>query len=126
MLFRSWKKQPKALCKYLNDNAAEEEFINLAGNLHRLEKIITDDVKGIFNKKDAFIFLTLFDKFILLGAEDFRFVGFLRKFQENYRFTRRNERGLLFDEIDRDLSTKDKPVIMAKLALLECLMMEYL
>lgn len=124
--FDKWKKQPKALCKYLNEHATAEQFDSLASNLHRLEKIITDDVKGIFNKKDAFIFLTLFDKFTRLGIDDLRFAGFLRKFQEDYRSARRNGKGLLFDEIDRDLSTKDKPVIMAKLAMLECLMEEYL
>lgn len=124
--FDKWKKQPKALCKYLNDNGSEEEFNRLAGNLHRLECVITDDIKNIFNKKDSFIFLTLFDKFTKLGIEDAKFAGFLRKFQEEYRPARKNEKGLLFDEIDKDLSTKDKTVIVAKLDMLEKLMVEYL
>jgi Protein of unknown function DUF262. len=124
--FDKWKKQPKALCKYLNDNGSEEEFNRLAGNLHRLEYVITDDIKHIFNKKDSFIFLTLFDKFTKLGFEDAEFAGFLRKFQEEYRPVRKNEKGLLFDEIDKDLSTKDKTVIVAKLDMLEKLMTEYL
>lgn len=124
--FDKWKKQPKALCKYLNDNATEEEFDKLADDLHRLEKIITDDIRSIFNKKDSFIFLTLFDKYTKFGADDSRFADFLRKFKQDYRLTRRNKRGLLFDEIDKGLSTKDKPVIMAKLSMLEELMGEFL
>ena len=61
-----------------------------------------------------------------MGIEDAKFAGFLRKFQEEYRPARKNEKGLLFDEIDKDLSTKDKTVIVAKLDMLEKLMVEYL
>lgn len=124
--FEHWKTQAKAACKYLNDNALEEEFDTLAANLRRLEGVITNDIKGVFNKKDSFIFLTLFDKFIKLGMEDTKFAEFLRAFQEDYRFGRKNDKGLLFDEIDRELSTKDKQVIVEKLNLLENVMLEFL
>lgn len=121
-----WKKQPKAICRYLNENAAMEEFKRLADNLSRLENIITDDTKDIFNKKDSFIFLTLFDKFTRLGIEDVCFAGFLKEFKNNIRPVKRNNDGMLFDEIDKDKSTKDKPVIIAKLNMLESFMLEYL
>lgn len=124
--FENWKKQPKALCQYLNDNAKEEEFALLTQHLRRLEKVITADIKDIFNKKDSFLFLTLFDKFSGLGMEDIRFAEFLRTFQKNLRAVRRNRKGLLFDEIGRGLSTKDRPVIADKLEMLEGLMLEYL
>ncbi len=124
--FDNWKKQPKAACKYLNDNATEEEFELFADNLHRLENIITDDIKDIFNKKDSFIFLALFDKFTKLRIDDIKFAEFLREFKENLRFFRRNEKGLLFDEIDKELSTKDKQVITDKLDMLENMLMNYL
>ena len=68
--FDSWKKEPKAISKYLNENATVEEFDVLSDNLHRLESIITEDIKDVFNKKDSFIFLTLFDKFTKLGMYD--------------------------------------------------------
>ena len=121
-----WKKQPKALCKYLNENASKEEFEKLADNLHRLERVITEDIRNLFNKKDAFLFLALFDRFTFLGIEVQRFADFLREFKENLRSSKRNEKGLLFDEIDRDLSTKDKAVIMEKLEMLSCLLEEFL
>ena len=124
--FNNWKTQAKAACKYLNDNATEEEFDNFADNLHRLENIVTDDIKDIFNKKDSFIFLTLFDKFIRLGVEDIKFAEFLREFNQNLRLQKRNKKGLLFDEIDKDASTKDKQVIADKLDMLENLMNEFL
>lgn len=125
--FDNWKTQAKAACKYLNNNATEEEFVKFADNLHRLESIVTEDIKDIFNKKDSFVFLTLFDKFTKLGiVEDIRFAEFLREFKSNFRLVKRNEKGLLFDEIDKDLSTKDKQVITDKLELLEELMLDFL
>lgn len=123
--FDNWKKQAKAVCKYLNDNATEDEFDAFEDNLHRLESIITDDIKDIFNKKDSFIFLTLFNEFIKLGFEDVKFAEFLREFKTHLRGERKNTKGLLFDEIDKDLSTKDKLVITDKLNMLEDLMVEF-
>lgn len=123
--FDSWKTQPKAACKFLNDNATEEEFDRFTDNLHRLENVVTNDIKDIFNKKDSFIFITLFDTFCKLGAEDIKFAEFLRYFKNNRNIVK-NEKGLLFDEIDKDASTKDKQVISDKLDMLENLMLEFL
>ena len=119
-----WKKQTKTICTYLNQNATREEFEKLADHLHRLECVITDDVKDIFNSKDAFLFLTLFDKFAKLGKKDVMFVEFLRAFKQKLRT--REVNGQLFDEVDRDKGTKDKAVIIAKLEILEALMLEFL
>ncbi len=124
--FDNWKNQAKAASKYLNQNASEEEFDVFESNLHRLEDIITDDIKEIFNKKNSFVFLTLFDRFTKLGVRDCKFADFLREFNQNFRKTRRNKNGLLFDEIDRELSTKDKQVITDKLEMLEELMLQFL
>ena len=124
--FDNWKTQPKPACKYLNDHATEEEFDIFTDNLHRLEKIITKDIKNIFNKKDSFIFLTLFDKFARLGLGDEKFAEFLREFQYKLRQIKRNDKELLFDEIDKDASTKDKQVITDKLYMLEDMMLEFL
>ncbi len=121
-----WKKQTKAICSYLNKNASTDEFEKLESNLHRLEQVITEDVKDIFNSKDSFIFLTLFEKFTGMGLEDSRFVNFLKMFKREYRPVRTNEKGMLFDEIDKDKGTKDKAVIISKLDMLTGLMNEYL
>jgi len=121
-----WKKQPRELCKYLNSYATKEEFSRLADNLRRLERIVTKDIRSAFNKKDSFIFLTLFDRFTKTGREDEVFADFLKAFQGSLRHTRSNDDGLLFDEIDKEKSTKDKLVILAKLNMLEGLMQEFL
>lgn len=120
-----WKKQAKSACDYLNQNGTEEEFSHLEDNLHRLESIVTDEVKDIFNSKDSFIFLTLFDRFTNLGVEDINFCEFLKEFKK-VRKLKKNDAGLLFDEIDKEKSTKDKTVIIAKLDMLEEMMLEFL
>ncbi len=124
--FDNWKTQAKAACKYLNNHATEEEFEKFADNLCRLEIIITEDIKDIFNKKDSFVFLTLFDKFTRLGVNDTEFAAFLREFDKNLRNSKRNGKDLLFDEIDKASSTKDKQVVADKLDMLESLMLEFL
>lgn len=124
--FENWKTQAKEACKYLNDHATEKEFDAFEALLHRLEPIVTSDIKDIFNKKDSFVFLTLFDRFTKYGIEDVKFAEFLREFKQNFRFTKKNKKGLMFDEIDRGLSTKDRQVIIDKLDLLESLMLGFL
>lgn len=120
----NWKKQTKQIATYLNKNADREEFVRLGDNLHRLEKIITEDIRDIFNSKDSFIWLTLFHRFTALGLEDGRFADFLRAFKGGLKDTEVN--GRLFNAADKDRGTKDKAVIMTKLNILETLMHNYL
>lgn len=129
--FGDWKTDAKSACKYLNQNATEKEFDIFADNLHRLEIIITKDIKDVFNKKDAFIFFTLFNRFTKLGVEDVKFAEFIREFKNRIRNTVKNAQGMLFDEIDKGndkgkKSTKNKQVVSDKLDMLEKLMLEYL
>lgn len=121
-----WNKQGKKIASYLDEKSSEEEFDQLNDNLHRLEKIITVDIKDIFNKKDTFVFLTLFDRFLKMKIDDVKFAEFLVEFSKNLRNKEKNEKGLLFDEIDKDASTKDKQVIADKLDMLESLMLQFL
>lgn len=122
----NWSKQGRRIAEFLDKNSSGEEFGKLDENLQKLEKVITDDVKDVFNKKDSFVFLTLFDRFTKSGMDDKRFADFLRTFQNDLRHTKRNSNGLLFDEIDKKVSTKDKQVISDKLDMLEALMKEFL
>lgn len=119
-----WKKQAKQVASYLNENSSKEEFEKLNDNLHRLEKIITDDVKDVFNSKDSFVWLTLFNRFTELGVEDLKFAEFLKAFKGELR--KKAVDGKLFDTVDETGSTKDKSIILAKLHILETLMHEFL
>ena len=120
----NWNKTGKKIASYLNDNSSYAEFEELNKNLERLEKIITDDVKDIFNGKDGFIWLTLFEKFKNLGVEDVQFTEFLQAFKGGIR--NKEVDGKLFDTVDQYGSTKDKAVIVAKLHILETLLHEFL
>lgn len=120
----SWKKSMKAMAIYLNKNTSQEEFSRLLANIHRLEAIITDDVKDIFTIKDSFIWLTLFDRFMKLGLEDDKFIAFLKAFQDGLKNTKVG--GILFADVDKGRGTKDKAVIISKLHILEALMRYFL
>lgn len=120
-----WRSQPKASCRYLNSNATKKEFDTLADQLHRLEKVVTDDIRDLFNSRESVVFLTLFDRFTRLGLADIWFARFLREFKRDMRYTRRNRRGLLYDEIDKKASN-EKDSILSKLELLGQMMEEYL
>ena len=122
--FDKWNKNGKKIATYLNENASVDEFNKLDSNLERLESIITDTTKTLFNSKDTFIWLTLFDKFTQYGLDDAKFGEFLDAFISGLR---NNEvDGKLFDTVDETGSTKDKSVIADKLHILETLMREFL
>lgn len=124
----NWKRQLANICTFLNENATTEQFDHVRDNISRLSALDFDGkkMKKIFTVKDSFIFLTLFDRFTQLGMEDSKFVDFLIEFDDTLREEKRNKEGFLFDEIDKNLGTKDKTVILAKLEFLTDLMNEYL
>ena len=122
--FDKWNKNGKKLSKYLNDNATESEFEHLNENISRLENIVTDDTKVLFNSRDTFIWFALFDKFVKLGVKDNKFGEFLNAFVSGLR--NKPVDGKLFDRVDDSGSTKDKGNISMKLHILETLMKEYL
>ena len=122
--FEKWNKNGKKIATYLNENASEDEFNKLDSNLERLEKIITKTTKTLFNSKDSFIWLTLFDKFTQYGLDDAKFGEFLDAFVNELKD--KPVDGKLFYTVDEKGSTKDKSVIVDKLHILETLMKEYL
>ena len=122
--FDKWKKDGKKIATYLNDSSCDEEFESLSNEIARLETIITNETKCLFDSKDTFIWLTLFDKFSQTGLDDSRFAEFLTAFINELR--NKSVDGKLFDTVDETGSTKDKVVIKDKLYILESLMNEYL
>ncbi|MBT9778859.1 hypothetical protein GPL15_20475 [Clostridium sp. MCC353] len=122
-----WQKQSKKMGEYLNDHAGREEFELLEENLDRLKEIIDEDLGQMFNSKNSFIWFTLFYKFTKLGIDDRRFAEFLREFMNRLHEMKLPQYdNLSFDSLDANKSTKDKSIIMKKLNLLECLMLNYL
>ena len=122
--FDKWNKNGKKIATYLNENASVDEFNKLDSNLERLESIITDTTKILFNSKDSFIWLTLFDKFTQYGLDDAKFGEFLDAFVNELKDKPIDDK--LFYTVDEKGSTKDKSVIVDKLHILETLMKEFL
>ena len=122
--FEKWNKNGKKIATYLNENASEDEFNKLDNNLERLENVVTDTTKTLFNSKDCFIWLTLFEKFTQYGLDDAKFGEFLDAFVGGLR--NKSVDGKTFDTADEKGSTKDKSVIVDKLHILETLMKEFL
>ena len=119
-----WNKNGKKLATYINDNATVDQFEKLNNNIARLENIVTDNTKLLFNSRDTFIWFALFDKFTQTGLDDNDFRRFLTAFVDGLRD--KCVDGKQFDKVDDTGSTKDKANIIAKLHILETLMREFL
>ena len=119
-----WNKTGNKNPLYINENATDEQFKKLNDNIARLENIVTDNTKSLFNARDSFIWFTLFDKFTQAGLNDTEFEKFLNAFASGLR--NKAVDGKQFDRVDDTGSTKDKANIVAKLHILESLMNEYL
>ena len=122
--FDKWNKNGKKLASFLDNNAKKEDFEVLNSNIIRLENIIKEETKYLFNNKNTFIWLTFFNQFTKLGLDDSKFAEFLHGFVNGLR--NKSVDGKLFDTVDETGSTKDKSVIADKLHILETLLHEFL
>ena len=119
-----WNKTGNKNPLYINENATVDQFEKLNNNIARLENIVTDNTKLLFNARDSFIWFALFDKFTQTGFDDVEFGRFLNAFVNGLRD--KEVDGKQFDRVDDTGSTKDKSNIVAKLHILETLMREFL
>ena len=119
-----WNKTSNKNPLYINKNATVDQFEKLNNNIARLENIVTDNTKLLFNARDSFIWFALFDKFTQTGLDDIEFEKFLNAFVVGLR--NKAVDGKQFDRVDDTGSTKDKANIIAKLYILETLMREFL
>lgn len=123
----NWQKQSKKRDSYLNQHSSKKEFVILKKNLDRLEKLMDKRLAKLFNSKNSFIWIALFDKFTKLNIEDAKFKDFINEFMNNLhsiRFPEYNNE--TFDSLDANKSTKDKSIVIKKMNILEQLMMDYL
>ena len=122
--FDKWNKNGKKLASFLDNNAKKEDFEVLNKNITRLESVVTEETKSLFNNKNTFIWFTFFNQFTKLGLDDSKFSDFLEAFIGGLRD--KSVDGKLFDTVDETGSTKDKSIVLAKLHILETLMNEFL
>ncbi len=119
--FDDWKKSPEGICSYLNQNATTEEFKRFEDTVRKLERVITEDVKPMFNSKDSFLWFNLFVRFADGDGE--KFVGFMNEFSRSLHNKMVN--GTSWDELSRYRGTRDKKFIEQKMEVLAALLGEY-
>ena len=114
-----WKKAPKQMSIYLNENSSNEEFNYIKNCLDEIESICEDRYQDIFISKNIPVWLSIFDKFKRLNMSD-RFSLFLDKVRKELHTIEID--GLLWDDLDANKSTKDKSVIIGKINFISKLM----
>ena len=119
-----WNKSGNKNPSFINKNATVDQFEKLNNDISRLENIVSERAKTLFNARDSFIWFALFNKFTQTGLDDEEFGKFLNVFVDGLR--NKAVDGQLFDRVDDTGSTKDKANIIAKLHILETLMKEFL
>ena len=119
-----WNKSGNKNPSFINKNATTDQFEKLNNDISRLENIVSERTKALFNARDSFIWFALFNKFTQTGLDDEEFGKFLNVFVDGLR--NKAVDGQLFDRVDDTGSTKDKANIIAKLHILETLMNEFL
>ena len=118
-----WKTSPEEIAIFLKQNAKEEHFDNLEDTGERLEKVVTDEVGEMFDKKDSFIYFTAFSEFKKTGLDDSIFIEFLSTQAEvlHNKFAEIE----IDKESNKKKSTKDKVVVVEKINFTKNLMKEY-
>lgn len=120
-----YRKDTKIGFKWLNENATILDFENLDDLLTRLVESteITSEIRELFNRKSAYIFVAAFKAFTKLGREDKEFGEFLHWLIAEGKNTEIN--GKTWTELDVDRSTRDSNVVHGKLDYLTALINQY-
>ena len=120
-----WKKAPKQMNIYLNENATADEFNRVADNFNSLEFICDDQFQDIFTAKNTFVWMAVFNEFKKLDIEESEFCNFINRFKKYLYDIKVDEYDTSFAELDQKRSPKDKTVATTKLNLLMYLMKDY-
>lgn len=125
------------MCEFLSEEASDSNFTEFYAFIERLTAVCDNRVAKMFNTTDSFLWLGLFSKFAELGVEDERFIDFMIEFETSMK---NKKVDVSYDGVDRNSfnelcinpetkksrATKDKNIVIAKMELLEKLMLEYL
>ena len=120
-----YRKDTKNAFKWLNENATIHDFESLNNLLTRLTASIetTTEIRGLFNSKNAFIFVAVFKAFTLMEKNDAEFGDFLTWFVSEGNKTEID--GKTWDELNGNRGTTDPAVVHGKLNYLVALMERY-
>lgn len=122
-----WKKDPKKICAYLNENAKESDFNTLNEYFTKLipysDKLKNIEVAELFIKKDMMAWMTFVKRMVELEISDEEIGEFLLAFND---LKEEEINGTTWIELDQDKHTKDKKVIVEKINYLTTLALNYL
>ena len=118
-----WKKSTNDICAYLREHVSVSAFDRLEDYINRIQCILDDDVRDLFDNKKSFLFFTLFARFTRYGMDDERFAEFLSAFKSQ-EMTEWDLDGTTYATLCEKAS-KDRRVVEAKLNHLERLMCNY-
>lgn len=123
-----WKKDPKRMCDFLNNNSSIEQFRKIEEYFSRIapysDKIDNKEVSDLFVSKDMAVWMVVFDNFAKSGLDDSKFGEFLNEFVTNMRNVEVD--GTTWNDLDMDKHTKDKSVLECKINHITYLMKNYL
>lgn len=119
------------ICDFLNVNASDHNFVDfykmVEERLTPICKEIADVSKTIFNAKDSFIWFGIFFRFLKLNLgndNDGLFADFIKAFVESLHTKEIDE--VSFDKLNEKKTTKDRSIVVAKVNLLEKLMIQFI
>ena len=122
-----WKKDPKKICAYLNENAKESDFNTLNEYFTKLipysDKLKNTEVAELFIKKDMMAWMTFVKRMVELEISDEEIGEFLLAFND---LKEEEINGTTWIELDQNKHTKDKKVIVEKINYLTTLALNYL
>ena len=124
--FDNWKKNPRDICSYLNENATEEEFDSLNDYFNRLipysDKANNIEVAELFVSKDMPVWMMAFKR-AEEYCSDYDFGRFLIAFNDMKEIEKNDTTWI---ELDQDKHTKDKKVMLKKVNYIESLLKDFL
>ena len=122
-----YRKDTKQSFKWLNENAALCDFEYLNELLSRLNTAVeaTKEIRSLFDRKNAYIFVSAFKTFIESGRSDSGFGEFMAWFVNGGNQTEIEGKTWELLDTDRSHSTRDTSVIHGKINYLTELMEKY-
>lgn len=113
----------RKMCKFLSNEAKESDFIDFYDIVDRLNTVLTSETATLFNIKNTYLWIALFDKFTTLGLEDSKFNDFIIEFAKS--LYKKEIDGTTFEELEKNRCTKKKATAKTNYNFLCKLMLDY-
>lgn len=116
-----WIPSPEKIGAFLAENADSSQFNEFGNLVDRVDEILDDETRKLFNMRDSFLWFKVFSEFGKLGVEDEKFNNFLKDFEE---LKEMEIDGNTFASLTTK-NTKGTSVILAKIDYLTSLLYQY-